>query len=198
VERELAALAEESGVELVGSVERKLASYLELLERWGRSINLTADPRAETVLRRQLPDAFQLASLLEVGGVRCCLDVGAGAGLVGVPLALLRPELELTLVEPSQKKCAFLRTVAYELELGLRIQPERLETIEERFAIVMSRATWAPETWVKQARRVLAPGGEIVVFSRLEPSFEGLVEVRRRCSTLEGGGERCVSIWKEA
>ena len=166
-----------------------------MLGRWGTRINLTADPRREIVLARQLPDAFQLAALLgEARGT--ALDAGAGAGLVAIPLALLMPELRFTLVEANQRKCAFLRAAAHELGLRLEVRAVRFETIEDRFALALSRATWSPEQWVEGGLKLLEDQGRIVVFTREAPVFPHLDRVGMREYAIDEGVPRSVSMWR--
>jgi len=195
--RTLGALAEETKLELSREAEGSLRIYLEELERWGRAINLTADPRPEIVLTRQLPDAFHLASLLHPlePGSRC-VDVGAGAGLVGIPFAILSPGIALTLVESNQRKSAFLRAMVHRLGLTAEVRAERLEAlprpIHSSFDLALSRATWSPQRWLEEGRRLAS--GAVAVFSR-EPLGEGHDRLAQRLYEIEGS-PRCLSIWR--
>ena len=83
--------------------------YLEELKKWNRAHNLTSitDDR-EIVIKHFLDSALFLEAVHGRG--RRIADVGSGAGFPGIPLKILRPDLEISLIEPSGKKCAFLRT----------------------------------------------------------------------------------------
>jgi 16S rRNA (guanine527-N7)-methyltransferase len=189
-------IASESGLSLGAGHEEALERYLALLERWGARINLTAEPSREVVRTRQLPDAFQLAALL--GPVRGrAIDAGAGAGLVSIPLALLCPDLSLTLVESNQKKCAFLREAIRELDLALEVRAARVEYLEDRFPLALSRATWPPERWAEVATGLVEEGGRIVFFTTESPSLPGLEPVATRAYRVEGA-PRCISIWRRS
>ncbi len=196
VERLLRECARAAGLELGEEQLASLRAYLELLERWGARINLTADPTPGAVIARQLPDAFHLAQLLGSSRAGPALDAGAGAGLVGLPLAVLIPGLELTLVEANGRKCAFLRQAVHELRLQAEVRAERLEALGERFPLALSRATWTPEEWLVRGARVLEPGGELVVFSRARPVVAGFLELRGRRYVGADGGERWLTIWR--
>lgn len=149
---------------LVASPE-PLCAYLALLERWGRRVNLTGRPDAVHIARRLLPDALMLAGHL-APGTHTVVDVGSGSGIVGLPLTLVRPELVTLLVEPSGRRCSFLRTAAHELgvdQLTIAEAPlEQLELLPRDLAA--SRATWPPAQWLERALPLVRPGGEAVCF----------------------------------
>src|SRR5262245_10579524 len=96
----------------------ELDRYLALLLQWNAQINLTAARTREALMRDHVPDALALSELIEAGSL---VDVGSGAGLPALPLALLRPALRIRLVEPRAKKAAFLRTAVRELGLSARV-----------------------------------------------------------------------------
>lgn len=151
-----------------------LVRYLALLLPWNERVNLSGARGACEVVERHLADGFALAAHLPAGGRRF-LDVGAGAGFVGVAVAVLRPELHCVLLEPIGKKYTFLRAVARELPLpNLEPRRERLDehTGSEGFTsydAAASRATWAPAEWLERARLVLAPGGLAAAFEGRAP-----------------------------
>lgn len=179
----------------------RLLDYLALVERWGRRLNLTGRPDRSVLIARQLPDALVLAGLL--GGEGCpggrALDVGSGAGLVGIPLALLCPALRVGLVESSSRKCAFLRTAVHELGLGADVYEGRLESLLLPPAqIALSRATWRPEVWAELGAALLEAGGLLVGFlAREEPRrLPGLMLEQVAEYQLGDGSPRRVALWR--
>ena len=149
---------------LVASPE-PLCAYLALLERWGRRINLTGRPDAVHIARRLLPDALMLAANL-APEARTVVDVGSGSGIVGLPLTLVRRSLVTLLVEPSGRRCSFLRTAAHALDVDqLTIAEAHLEELELLPRdLAASRATWPPAQWLERALPLVRPGGEALCF----------------------------------
>jgi 16S rRNA (guanine527-N7)-methyltransferase len=191
----LSDLAREAGLEPGTAHLQQLEQYVVLLSEWSRHLNLTGSSQPDDIVRRQLPDAFHLVALLGSPRGRA-LDAGAGSGLVGIPLALLCPDIEVTLLEPRRRRCAFLRAACHELALPAQVNPARLEVVSERYELALSRATWPPPRWLELAPAVLAPDGHVAVFSstRLASNRE-LVEVRSRSFRLADGTERHVALW---
>ncbi len=144
-----------------------LARFLELVVTWNKKLDLTAARGTGTLLEVMLADALVLAGS---GGLipeaARCIDVGSGAGAPALPLALLRSDLRLVLVEPLRKRVAFMRTAVGSLGLASRVQvveqkldPEAPIVSGEPFDVALSRATFAPEVWlaagVQLAQRTL-------------------------------------------
>jgi len=133
-----------------------LLSYIDLLHRWNRTYNLTAVRHPAEMVTRHLLDS--LAVMPWVGGARL-LDAGSGAGLPGVPLAIARPGLEVTLLDSSGKKIRFLNHVRRELGLA-NIEPvqARLESFSSPsgFDAIISRAFSSLDAFAEAARH-LAP-----------------------------------------
>ena len=175
--------ARAADVELGADAAAALAGYSELLLGWNRRINLTGARTAEELSDLHLSDALALIGQLPPEPGRL-VDVGSGGGLPGVVLAVLRPDLEVTLLEPIQKKCAFLSTVRRELKLrNLRELNQRLEEHlalpdREQYALAVSRATWPVAEWLERGRALVAPGGLLF-------ALEG-----RERSALPAGAER--------
>jgi 16S rRNA (guanine527-N7)-methyltransferase len=172
-ERLRAPLAE-LGHELSAAAAELLARYLALLLPWNLRINLTGARSADEILDRHLADGFALLPHLPAGPFRLA-DIGAGAGFLGVAVAVLRPDARCLLLEPIGKKHAFLRAVARELPLpNLEPRAERLELHLARpdfaaFDVAVSRATWPPLEWLDRARPLLRPGGLAAAYEGREP-----------------------------
>jgi 16S rRNA (guanine527-N7)-methyltransferase len=152
-------------------VER-LERYLALLEKWNRVYNLTAIREPERMVTHHLLDS--LAILPHVRGPRV-LDVGSGAGLPGIPLAIAAPELAITLLDSSHKKAAFLQQAVAELGLAnATVVADRVESwqTDARFDTIVSRAFADLGEFVAAAARLLAPGGVIAAMKGVHPHDE--------------------------
>jgi 16S rRNA (guanine527-N7)-methyltransferase len=137
---QLAAGIEALGLALPHETQTRLLQYLALIRKWNLVHNLTAVREPEAMLVRHLLDS--LAALPHMAGPRIA-DIGSGAGLPGIPLALARPEWHVTLVEINHKKAAFLRQAQIELNLkNVEVTAERVENFHpaEGFDVVISRA----------------------------------------------------------
>jgi 16S rRNA (guanine527-N7)-methyltransferase len=157
----LEALAAQFGPPLQAAATSRLLAFMELLLRWNARINLTGARTEEELLADHLPDAFALAQLAPAGAD--VVDVGSGGGLPAIPLAVLRPDLRLTLVEPRAKRVAFLRAATRELATPAEVVAGRVETLGRRFGVAMSRATFSPTEWLEKAVTVTSAGGRIVL-----------------------------------
>jgi 16S rRNA (guanine527-N7)-methyltransferase len=115
--------------------------YLELLLRWNRSLNLTAVREPEQIIRRHFVECTFVAQHLP-RDIASLLDYGSGAGLPGIPIAIFRPEIRVTLAEAQGKKAAFLREALRVLGLNGEVYDGRVETMPEqcRFDAVSMRA----------------------------------------------------------
>jgi 16S rRNA (guanine527-N7)-methyltransferase len=142
----------------------KFAEYLALLLRWNARMNLTAIRNPQGILSRHFVESIACAQALPTGIVTL-LDFGSGAGFPGIPIALCRPEINVTLAESQSKKAAFLREVLRSLKLGSRVFGGRGETIEERFDCVTLRAVDRMEQAVAAASKLIRVGGWLAVFT---------------------------------
>src|ERR1035437_3234294 len=95
-------------VELSPGQVEALEAHYQLLLRWNRTLNLTSIKRMEEVVERHYCESLFLGTHLPQGGLRIA-DVGAGAGFPGFPVAVLRPDCSVTLIESHQRKAVFLR-----------------------------------------------------------------------------------------
>lgn len=138
IEQSLQVLDAGFGVE-TGQLAQSIERYLLLIEKWNRVHNLTAirDPR--DMLVQHVLDS--LVVLPHIHGPQI-VDVGTGAGLPGIPIALARPDWQVTLVESNQKKAAFLQQAKIELQLqNIQIMAQRIEQVEVKPAnTIISRA----------------------------------------------------------
>jgi 16S rRNA (guanine527-N7)-methyltransferase len=160
------------GVVLSGPVSGALGRWLDLLASWNARVDLTAARSADELVDLMLADAFVLSTRVPQGAR--VIDVGAGAGAPGLALAVLRPDLEVTLVEPLAKRSAFLRTVMGTLGLSrVSLETRRGEEVAttrgEAWDVALARATLAPAAWLALARLLVKQGGAAWVFLAKEP-----------------------------
>jgi len=161
------------GLDLEPAQEEKLLAYLALLSKWNRVYNLTAVRELAAMVTQHLLDS--LAVLPYLVGVRSLVDVGSGAGLPGIPLAIARPELAVTLVEGSHKKASFLQQACLELDLrGVAVAWERVERFVPPAPVdaAISRAFAELREFVRLARHLLAPGGLLLAMKGVYPLEE--------------------------
>lgn len=161
------------GLSLAPGAEAKLLAYLALLLKWNRTYNLTAVRDEAAMVTHHLLDS--LAVLPHLAGATTLADIGSGAGLPGLPLAIARPDLMLASVEANQKKAAFQQQVKIELGLGnVQIFASRVEAlpVDTTFAAVTSRAFSSLADFVRLAGRLVAPGGRLLAMKGVYPDDE--------------------------
>lgn len=182
--------------------ERLWTFALELL-KWNARVNLTAITRTEEVVEKHLLDS--LSVLPEVGEGGSVLDLGAGAGLPGIPLALAREGLQVTLVDSVGKKVAFMKNAVARLGLAGRVKAVHLHLAgapeKEGLTLantLISRAFRDVSPWVALAATYRAPGGRIIAMVGKMPSeaeleaaghAHGLRVLSRRAWTLPFSGD---------
>ncbi len=129
-----------------------LLTYMVQLKEWSGTYNLVAPRERDFLLARHILDSLSIAPWLQAGSL---LDVGTGAGLPGLPLAIIRPEMEVTLLDSAGKKIRFIRHVGRTLKLA-NIQPlqQRVEEFSENrfFANITSRAFASLKDFAKAVR----------------------------------------------
>ena len=158
------------GLELPPEVQQRLWSYLELLLKWNKTYNLTAVRNPAQGLTHHLLDSL---AILPWVGEAPLLDVGSGGGLPGIPLAIARPELSVTLVDAVQKKVSFLQQAAIELRLAnVRAVHARVESLPGLYGQITSRAFAELGDFVGLTQHLLAPGGRWLAMKGVRPEAE--------------------------
>jgi 16S rRNA (guanine527-N7)-methyltransferase len=163
--------AAQMGVRVDPEQLKQLGRHVDLMLKWNKSINLTAITDPDEVLEKHVLDSLAVVPVLPAGSL---LDAGAGAGFPGIPVAIVRPELEVALVDSVQKKVAFLKSALAELRLPkVRAYAVRLEgnpSREElpRVHAAVARAFAAAADWLRLAQQYVLPGG--VAICMLGPS----------------------------
>lgn len=186
-------------LDLPPGAQATLLGYLELLAKWNRTYNLTAVRDPADMVSRHLLDS--LAVLPFVRG-KSVADLGSGAGLPGIPLAIARPGLTVTLVESNGKKTRFLREAARSLPLpNVRVFDARVEIVGGLFDTVTSRAFASLRDTLLWGGHLLAPGGHLLALKgRSDANELAAVPAGFRVEAVHAlmvpgvTGERCVIV----
>lgn len=148
----LRAGAAELGLALADPAVELFNKYLIELKKWNEKVNLTALRTDEEIVVRHFLDSLVCCKALQISGQARLLDVGAGAGFPGLPIKIASGSIHLTLLEPSQKKTAFLRHIVGVLGLeGVTVVPARLEhaldtpAVKPPFSHIATRGLKLPE-----------------------------------------------------
>ena len=166
LERGLAAM------QLDAALAPPLLTYLTLLDRWNRTYNLTAIRDPLEMVTRHLLDSLAMQPYLETGTLA---DLGTGPGLPGIPLAIARPQLQVTLVESNGKKARFMREAVRQLGLGnARVAESRAEALAEpgSYDQLTARAMDTLAGIVRVGGHLLRPGGVLLAMKGVYPHEE--------------------------
>ena len=158
------------GIALPEAAQLKLLAFRDLLLKWNRTYNLTALRDPQQVISHHLLDALAILPHVGAGPL---LDVGSGGGLPGIPLAIARPDLSVTLVDTVQKKATFLQQAAIELELkSVAVHHARVEEMRGQYAQISSRAFAELARFISLTHHLLAPGGRWLAMKGARPDDE--------------------------
>lgn len=141
--------------------------YLSLFVRWNARMNLSAIRDEESILSRHFVESIACAFALPLG-VSTLLDFGSGGGLPGIPIALCRPEIEVTLAESQGKKAAFLQEAVRALGIAAKVHARRAETLNSLFDSVVLRAVDRMSDAVHSATGLVAANGWIGLMTTSE------------------------------
>ena len=162
----LVAWGEENNLEITGRQADQLDRYAQLLVEWNEKMNLTAITDPEGVLVKHLMDSLTVLRSLPAAGEKVRLiDVGTGAGFPGIPLAVMREELELTLLDSLNKRLVFLEAVCRALGLEARCVHARAEEAgrqkahREKYNVATARAVAALPALCEYCLPLVVPGG---------------------------------------
>ena len=160
------------GLDVPSGVVDDLLTYMVLLKEWSGTYNLVAKRERDFLLARHVLDSLSIARWLQPGSL---LDVGTGAGLPGLPLAIIRPETEVTLLDSAGKKIRFIRHVGRTLKLA-NIHPlhQRVEALAEEhaFANITSRAFASLKEFVEAVRSCANENTQLLAMKGAYPDRE--------------------------
>jgi 16S rRNA (guanine527-N7)-methyltransferase len=165
----------ELALKLPQGAQEQLWGYVRLLEKWNRTYNLTAIRDPLKMVSHHLLDSLVVVPHLPMHDGAALADVGAGAGLPGIPLAIARPHWRVTVNDANAKKAAFMRQASIELKLpNLEVHEGRVENWRppSPFAVVISRAFAELAQFVASCRHLLAPSGTLAAMKGMDPREE--------------------------
>jgi len=172
----LRAAAAQLGLQLDATQQEKLLAYLQLIGKWNKVYNLTAVRDPEEMLVAHLFDSLAaIGPLREQAGGRALrlLDVGSGAGLPGVVIAICCPDIRVDCVDTVGKKAAFIQQAAAQLQLpNLRGVHDRVEKLAGPYEVISSRAFASLPDFVVWSSGALAEGGVWLAMKGKHPQQE--------------------------
>ncbi len=155
--------AQQMGIELKAEQTSSLLQYLELIIKWNKTYNLSAIRNSEEGVKKHLLDSLSVVSYIKLGSL---LDVGSGAGLPGIVISIMRPELPVTVLDTVGKKCRFMQFAKTQLKLkNLTVVNQRVESYqpEQCFSQITSRAFAEVEKTLKLTRHLLCDNGSYLL-----------------------------------
>lgn len=153
--------------------QTRLMGYLQLMNKWNGVYNLTSLRDPQQMVTHHLLDS--LAAVPAFAGARNVLDVGAGGGLPGIVLAIVRPDMKVAMIDTVHKKTAFLNQVKAELKLtNVSVHTMKVQdlTASEPFDVITSRAFADLSDFVNWSGHLLAEGGKFIALKGVAPSEE--------------------------
>lgn len=167
----LAGYLEKIGIHATPRQQHQLLAYLHLLQKWNKAYNLTAVRDPDQMLVRHLADSLVVQPYIRQTNL---VDVGSGAGIPGIPLAILNPDLPVTTLDSNSKKTRFQNQVKIELGLtNLEVIHGRVETIQHRqFDQVISRAFASLQDMLRWSAGLAAAEGVFLAMKGRYPEDE--------------------------
>jgi 16S rRNA (guanine527-N7)-methyltransferase len=153
--------------------QSKLMGYLALMNKWNGVYNLTSLRDPHQMVTHHLLDS--LAAVPAFADARNVLDVGAGGGLPGIVLAIVRPDMKVSMIDTVHKKTAFLNQVKAELKLtNVSVHTMKVQelVVEDKFDVITSRAFADLSDFVNWSGHLLAEGGKFIALKGVAPSEE--------------------------
>lgn len=155
-----------------------LSTYEDLLIEWNQKFNLIAASTVPQIWTRHFADSAQLAKFIPPQA-KSLADMGSGAGFPGLVLAIMRPDLEVIVIEATGKKADFLQTVVDKLKLNVKVRRERVEAIKDlRADVVTARAMTALPDLLKYASQ-LVHKDTVCIFPKGKNAAEELTQAQK-------------------
>ena len=182
VQAKLEAGLTEMRLQLSADQIAQLLAYVQLICKWNRVHNLTAVRDPLEMVTLHLLDSLSVLAYVQASGAKSLLDVGAGAGLPSIPLAICLPGLQVSAIDAVQKKASFMRQVKGELGLtNFHVESGRVEALSPEhgaprsglgFDLIISRAFSEISLFIKLTRHLLAASGQWMAMKGVQPQLE--------------------------
>lgn len=186
--------ARSSTLATLGSeVGERLDRFVRLVLTWNRAQHLVSGRLSERGLWELVEDSLAGAALLPAQGR--VLDVGSGAGLPVIPLLIVRPEIHGTLIEPRERRWAFLREAMRELGIDAEVRRERLDGVREEGWDALTVRGVECGVWRDRAPRLLKAGGWVVWWTSAQAVEEARLDGRVVGYPVLGAGRGCIVVW---
>jgi 16S rRNA (guanine527-N7)-methyltransferase len=160
------------GLNLQVSQQQLLLDYLDILMKWNKAYNLVGTHDRQTLITHHILDSLSVLPFVKVSAV---LDVGTGAGLPGIPLAIALPETQFTLIDSNGKKTRFLTEVKNALKLqNVQVVNDRVEKLQTKhaFNVIISRAVGSAELLAKLSQHLIQPDTRLILMKGEKPQQE--------------------------
>ena len=201
--------SDQIGIHLQADQVKQFMIYLEQLQIWNRSVNLTSITETEEIIVKHFVDSLTGLTVEPIAQGASLVDIGTGAGFPGIPLKITRNDLNITLIEPVQKKISFLYSIVGLLRLeGVTIFYGTLDQFilkngqDHPFDYMTTRAL-KYESVLRRGAKLLRAGGKAIIYSscQINPSELGngwSINKKREFDLPMGFGHRVVSILSPA
>lgn len=169
----------EAGLPIDAQKQQKLLAYLALMQKWNKVHNLTAVRDADEMVTLHLLDSLVVLPFIDG---KVLLDVGSGAGLPGIPLAICLPDLKVTVIDSNNKKVSFMRQAKAELGIdNLEVLGGRVEEITptRKFDMVISRAFSDLDLFISLTHQLCEEQGKWLAMKGVYPEAE-LAELEKK------------------
>lgn len=193
--KQILTVLDNSKLELIGfqfsdEIIHRFQEFCSILEKWNDKINLTSEKTAPEVLEKHVFDSLQYLRWLDASDKT--LDIGSGAGFPGIPIKIIYPDLDLTLLESQRKRCSFLREAIRTLKLnGVDVAEGRAEsffernTFAEKFDRVVFRGFSSLEACLDTGLPFLKVGGRIILKKGREEMPDSAQELTSNARIVE-------------
>lgn len=211
IKNRLSQLCEQEGISLSEKQLGQFQRYMELLVEWNRKMNLTAITDPEGVTVKHFYDSLLLLKAVELPEGASLIDVGTGAGFPGIPVAIARPDVKLTLLDSLNKRLVFLAEVCRELGISAEIRHARAEEggrqkeLREQFDFATARAVAGMNVLSEYCVPFVKKGGAFVAMKgpdgeeKLKQAACGIGTLGGKPEkathfTLPDGSQRCIIV----